>query len=81
MLYSIRGEMVRFECGDLEMRFWSMNTNIPWSFVGTVAARLVQESRMGFPGLHGTIFRHDVKGLVIFVTVTAVGVAMPLLSA
>ena len=55
--------------------------NIPWSFVGTVAARLVQESRMGFPGLHLTIFQHEVKGLVVFVTVTAAGVAVPLLSA
>lgn len=81
ILHGMRGELVRLQCGDLEMRFWSMNMNIPWSFVGTVAARLVQESRMGFPGLHLTIFQHEVKGLVVFVTVTAAGVAVPLLSA
>ena len=59
------------------MRFFSMNALIPWSFVGIVAARLRENTAMGFTGLHGTVFVHETAGLAVFVTLTAVGVPVP----
>ena len=55
-----------------------MTTFIPWSFVSTVAARLGASARMGFTGLHASVFVHEVAGLVVFVSLTAVGVPVPL---
>lgn len=73
----MRGQMVRFQYGGLELSFFSMNTVIPWSFVATVAARLRQNAVMGFTGLYGTVFAHETAGLVVFVTLTASGVPVP----
>lgn len=54
-----------------------MTTFIPWSFVAAVAAMLRENTAMGFTGLHGTVFVHEAAGLVVFVTLTAVGVPVP----
>ena len=32
---------------------------------------------MGFTGLHGTVFVNEGAGLVVFVTLTAVGMGVP----
>lgn len=69
--------MVRYQFGGLELRFFSMTTLIPWSFVGTVVARLRENTKMGFTGLHNTVFTHETTGLMVFVTLTAVGVPVP----
>ena len=54
-----------------------MTTFIPWSFVSTVAARLSTSAKMGFTGLHGTVFVHEAAGLAVFVSLTAVGQPVP----
>lgn len=54
-----------------------MTTFIPWSFVRTVALRLRANTALGFTGLHGTIFVHEAAELVVFVTLTAVGMPVP----
>lgn len=56
------------------MRFFSMNSMIPWSFVVSVALRLRQNAELGFTGLHRTVFEHQAQGLVIYVTLVAGGV-------
>lgn len=76
ILDGIAGQMVRFQCGGLELSFFS-STLIPWSFVATVAARLRQSTANGFTGLHGTVFEHKAAGLVVFVTLVAAGVPVP----
>lgn len=77
ILNGMAGQMVRFQFGGLEIRFFSMTTLIPWSFVRTVVARLRENTVMGFTGLHSTVFTHETTGLVVFVTVMAVGVPVP----
>lgn len=69
---ALGGELLRLALGGFEMRFFSMNTRIPWGFVMSVAARLRDNTKMGYTGLHYGKFEHE-TGLVIFVTVTAVG--------
>ncbi len=69
--------MVRFQGGGLEMRFFSINSVIPWSFVAAVAVRMGQNAAMGLTGLYGTVFEHQGTGFVVFVTLTAVGVPLP----
>lgn len=59
------------------MMFFSANALIPWSFVGTVAARLSHSAARGYTGLHGSMFKNEVIGLVVYVTVTAAGVPQP----
>lgn len=71
------GSMVQFQSGGLQMRFFSTNALIPWSFVATVAARLRQNAARGFTGLYGTVFVHETTGLAVFVTLTAAGVPVP----
>lgn len=59
------------------MIFFSTNSLIPWSFVGAVAARLSQSAARGYTGLHGTMFKNEVMGMVVYVTLTAAGVPTP----
>ena len=73
----MRGQVVRFKLGELELMFFSANSLIPWSFVGTVAARLSQNAAMGYTGLHGSLFVNEVMGMAVFVTLTAAGVPKP----
>lgn len=71
------GYLACFRYGGLEIRFFSMTTLIPWSFVASVAARLRQNTVMGFTGLHGTVFMHEGTKAAVFVTLTAAGVPVP----
>ena len=63
--------MVRFKYGGLELRFFSVMTQIPWGFVTTVVTRLRAMTAMGFVGLHGSVFVHEAAGLVVTVTLSA----------
>lgn len=49
-----------------------MNTQIPWAFVTAVAAKLRDNTRMGYTGLHYGKFMHEM-GLVVFIILRAVG--------
>lgn len=73
----LRGQAVSFHVGGLELTFFSPNSLIPWTFVGTVAARLSHSAARGYTGLHGTMFQNEVMGLVVYVTMTAAGVPPP----
>lgn len=68
----LAGNLLRLTVGGLEIRFFSMNTLIPWGFVTSVVGMLRDNTRMGYTGLHYGKFTHA-TGLVIFVTLTAVG--------
>lgn len=75
--FGMRGQMLLFRYGGLELRFFSMNTAIPWSFVRAVAARLRANTALGFTGLHATVFAQEATGFAVFVTLTAAGVPVP----
>jgi len=68
----LAGNLLRLTVGGLEIRFFSMNTQIPWGFVTSVVGMLSDNTRMGYTELHYGKFTHE-TGLVIFVTLTAVG--------